>query len=101
MAPTLYLGEEDLLLLKEKIEQGANNKESLMKILRRLSAVPCTRRSLEQTRIGVAVGHLRRHDDAEVSNLAERIVAVWKRQIKEEKAQQQQRHCSAPGQRRR
>ena len=89
---TLYLGEEDLLRLKETLEDARSGHETLMTVLRRLSTVPCTRRSLESTRIGVAVGHLRRSSDVEVADLAARIVTVWKRQVKEERAQQQQQH---------
>jgi len=78
VAPTLYLGEADLLRLKETLEDRASDRESLLRVLRRLSTVPCTRRSLEETRIGVAVGHLRRHDDDEVSDLAERCASPFR-----------------------
>ena len=88
VATTLYLGEQDLLRLKTTLETSTEP-TALLRVLRRLSTVPCTRQCLESTRIGVAVGHLRRHADDEVKALAEAIVGVWKRQIKEERLQQQ------------
>lgn len=86
---TLYLGEDDILRLRGTLET-ATEREDILRVLRRLSAMPCTRQVLESTRIGVAVGHLRsRHADEEVRSLAERIVSVWKRQLKEHAAQKQ------------
>ena len=87
VAPTLYLGDADVLHLKATLDASAQRVDALLAVLKRLSTVPCTRAVLESTRIGVSVGHLRRHADGEVSGLAERIVAVWKRQIAEERAQ--------------
>ena len=90
VATTLYLGDEDLQRLKATLEDQMSGREDLLRVLRRLSAVPCTRSMLEHTRIGVVVGHLRKHADVEVSDLAGRIVGVWKRQVKEERQQMQQ-----------
>ena len=86
---TLYLGEADILHLKATLDAASEDREGLLRVLRRLSAVPCTRQVLEATKIGVSVGHLRRHADAEVSELAAKIVAVWKKQLAEHKAQKQ------------
>ena len=55
---TLYLGQDDVLLLKSNLE-AATDREAILSVLRRLSAMPCTRQLLKSTRIGVAVGHLR------------------------------------------
>ena len=85
---TLYLGEEDIARLRSTLEV-ATERDDMLKVLRRLSAMPCTRQVLETTRIGVTVGHLRKHADEEIRGLAERIVAVWKRQLKEHTAQKQ------------
>lgn len=87
VANTLYLGEEDLRRLRSTIEENEADRETLLRVLRRLSAVPITRECLEETCIGVAVGRLRRHADAAVSDLAERIVRVWKGQLSEHKKQ--------------
>ena len=84
---TLYLGESDLILLKEKLHAHNDDPPLLLRLLKRLSAVPCTRAVLEATKIGVTVGKMRQHADEEVSELAERIVTVWKRQLAEHKAQ--------------
>jgi hypothetical protein len=97
---TLYLGESDILSLKDRLEIY-DDREELLKVLRRLSTVPCTRAVLESTRIGVTVGHLRKHRDDEVRELSERIVAVWKRQLKEQTAQQKAGKPGASGARRR
>jgi hypothetical protein len=83
---TLYLGEEEVYSLKATLEDASRPTDSLMRVLRRLSAMPCTRALLETTRIGVAVGRLRRHDSTEVSELAARLVAVWKAQLAREPA---------------
>ena len=90
VATTLYLGEEDLAKLKDRINAAveAGDDETVLTVLKRLSAMPVTRACLESTRIGVSVGHLRRHTTAEVRDLAGRIVDVWKRQLKEHKAQE-------------
>ena len=41
---------------------------------------------LERSRIGIAVGRLRKHEDATVASLASRIVTVWKKQVATRKA---------------
>ena len=87
---TLYLSADDLLRLKETLESSTTNRDGILRVLRRLSTVPCTRQVLESTRIGVCVGHLRRHSDSEISELAARIITVWKRQVKEERIQSTQ-----------
>lgn len=94
---TLYLGEADILKLKATLLEQPEHPDRIMKVLRRLSTVPCTRQVLESTRIGVAVGKLRQHDDDDISELAERIVAVWKRQLKEHDAQRRA-HGGGPSQ---
>ena len=44
--------------------------------------MPCTLKLLEESRIGVAVGKLRKHGNADVAGLAARIVRVWKKQVR-------------------
>ena len=86
---TLYLGEADINTLKATLEDEASLTADKLRVLRRLSAMPVTRQVLESTRIGVTVGLMRRAgNDDDVRELATRIVAVWKRQLAEEKAQQ-------------
>ena len=53
--------------------------------LRELSTVSCPREVLESTKIGVAVGLLRKHADTEVAALAEEVVAKWKAELKPSK----------------
>ena len=83
---TLYLGEADVLRLRDFLDR-AEDTAQLMSTLRRLSAMPITRALLISTKIGVTVGRLRRHADAEVSDLATRLVRVWKGQLNEERRQ--------------
>ena len=87
---TLYLGAEDIARLKRRLEE-TTDRDELLPVLRRLSAMPCTRSLLASTRIGVTVGGLRKHPDYEVQDLASRIVKVWKAQL----AEHQQQHRAA------
>ena len=81
------MGYDEVCSLRARLEES-DQRESLLQVLRRLSAMPCTRSLLETTRIGVTVGHLRKHPDYEVQDLAGRIVKVWKAQLAEHKTQQ-------------
>ena len=87
VATSLYLGEEDLIRLRDTLDDSRDDDQTLLTVLKRLSAMPITRACLESTRIGVSVGHLRKHRTKEVADFAERIVGVWKRQLAEHKAQ--------------
>mmetsp|Transcript_34063 Transcript_34063/g.107285 ORF Transcript_34063/g.107285 Transcript_34063/m.107285 type:complete len:177 (-) Transcript_34063:506-1036(-) len=87
---TLYLGEADVLRIKERLSAATEGGDegAILALLQRLAAMPCTRPLLEKTDIGVVVGKLRRHASAPVAQLAERLVKVWKGQLKEHRAQQ-------------
>ena len=55
VATTLYLGDEDVRRLKATLDDAARvDAEALLAVLKRLSAMPCTRELLESTRIGVS-----------------------------------------------
>ena len=83
---TLYLGQEDVEKLRGMLNEASARGDSgaLKAVLRRLSGMPTTRAQLQATKIGVTVGHLRKHDDKAVSDLASRLVRVWKAQLKEQ-----------------
>ena len=115
---TLYLGEADVLRIKERLSAATEGGDegAILALLQRLAAMPCTRPLLERRcadtsahlstttprrrsdavprgclsvqDIGVVVGKLRRHASAPVAQLAERLVKVWKGQLKEHRAQQ-------------
>ena len=87
---TLYLGNEAILQLKQRLQEAtaAADPDAALSVLRRLSMAPCTRSLLETTGIGATVGHLRKHDRPDVSDLAARIVRVWKDQIAKEPRRQ-------------
>ena len=59
----LSLGRQDVLhlqsMLEEHVEDG--HIENVLIILRRLAAMPCTKKLLESTMIGATVGRHRRH----------------------------------------
>jgi hypothetical protein len=86
---TLYLGEEDVVGLRERLRAAADvsDEEACLAILRRLAAMPCTRPLLESTSIGVVVGKLRRHQLPAVAELAAKLVKVWKCQLAEHREQ--------------
>ena len=87
---TLYLGEEAVRSLRSMLLEESGGTERVMRVLRRLSSVPVTRSLLESTSIGVTVGKLRKHPDAEVADLATKIVKVWKAQLAEHRSQVRQ-----------
>jgi len=93
--PTLYLGERDVIELKRSLEEHVDDVQTVLSILRRLSAMPCTRALLESTRIGVAVGRLRNSSDEQIAELAKRLVRVWKSQLAEHRKQKAVRRTSA------
>lgn len=91
---TLYLGKEEVEKLKAMLAKATpagpdqpGDVPLQMQVLKRLSTMPCTRRLLEQTGIGVVVGRLRKSPDAEVASICERLVKVWKGQLQEHRAQ--------------
>mmetsp|Transcript_33648 Transcript_33648/g.71804 ORF Transcript_33648/g.71804 Transcript_33648/m.71804 type:complete len:381 (-) Transcript_33648:420-1562(-) len=86
---TLYLGEADVLRIKERLSAAtaSGDESTSLALLQRLAAMPCTRPLLESTGIGVVVGSLRHNESASVAQLAERLVKVWKGQLKEHRAQ--------------
>lgn len=86
---TLYLGQGDVETLRDLLSDAIkrDDAEAALAVMRRLSALPCTRDLLETTRVGVVVGKLRKHADAQIKELAGRLVRVWKAQLKEHKAQ--------------
>jgi len=86
-ATTLYLGEEEVLGLKGSLEDTTLSNDGIMRVLRRLAAMPITRSLLESTMVGATVGRLRKHGDDAVSDLAARIVKVWKAQLQEQRHQ--------------
>ena len=88
-APGATLDEPQLLAFKKTIESSATDTPGLLTALTRLSKVSCPRQALESTKIGVAVGRLRKHDDAEVAELATSVVAKWKAQLAPAKKQKQ------------
>ena len=82
----LFLGYDEVCL-RARLEQS-DWRESSLQVLRKLSATPCTRNLLDTTRIGVTIGHLCKHPDYEVQDLAGRIVKVWKAQLAEHETYQ-------------
>jgi len=86
--PTLYLGHDDVTQLRKLLEDESSDNVTLLATLRRLAAMPCTRSLLASTRIGVAVGKLRKHENKDIANLAASIVKVWKSQLKEHRDQE-------------
>ena len=86
---TLYLGEDEVNRLKERLEDATTREcpSDHLVLLRRLSGMPCTRPLLEATQIGVTVGKLRKSADQQVAELAGRIVRVWKGQLAEHREQ--------------
>ena len=72
------LSEGQILALKVTLEDAQATQQRLLDALTQLSATPCPREMLESTKIGVAVGKLRKHADAEVAELAASVVASWK-----------------------
>ena len=88
-APGATLDEPQLLAFKKTIESSATDTPGLLTALTRLSKVSCPRQALESTKIGVAVGRLRKHDDAEVAELATSVVAKWKAELKPPDAKKQ------------
>jgi hypothetical protein len=86
---TLYLGEQDVVDLRERLSAAVSrsDEEASLAILRRLAAMPCTRPLLESTGIGVVVGKLRKHHVPAVAELAYKLVKVWKFQLAEHRQQ--------------
>ena len=70
--------ESQLLEHKKALESARPSRQKLLDVLTHLSATTCPRDMLESTKIGVTVGKLRKHDDAEVAELAASVVAAWK-----------------------
>ena len=62
----------------EGLESDQASRQQLLKVLTQLSATACPREMLKSTKIGVTVGKLRKHADAEVADLAASVVAAWK-----------------------
>eukprot|EP00962_Isochrysis_galbana_P035578 scaffold12209_cov134-Isochrysis_galbana.AAC.3 len=91
---TLYLGEEDVVDLRERLSAAVSisDEDACLAILRRLAAMPCTRPLLESTSIGVVVGKLRKHHLPAVAELAAKLVKVWKCQLAEHREQRAGRH---------
>ncbi|KAL1530662.1 hypothetical protein AB1Y20_001562 [Prymnesium parvum] len=81
---TLFLGIEDVIRLRDSLFSAVDTDDlvAIASILKRLSAMPGTRKLLERSGIGRPVGKLRKHKDAAISAQAKRLVAVWQRQIK-------------------
>jgi len=86
---TLYLGEADVINLRERLSAAAANgdEDACLAVLTRLAAMPCTRPLLESTDIGVVVGRLREHSSPALSELAAKLVKVWKGQLAEHRSQ--------------
>ena len=63
---------------KETLESATASSQALRDALTQLSTMHCPREMLESTKIGVAVGKLRKHADAEVADLAASVVLAWK-----------------------
>jgi hypothetical protein len=72
------LSESQVLKHREALESDQANSQQLIKVLKQLSTTQCPREMLESTKIGVTVGKLRKHADAEVADLAASVVSAWK-----------------------
>jgi cryptochrome len=70
--------EASVLEHKETLESATASSQALRDALTQLSTMHCPREMLESTKIGVAVGKLRKHADAEVADLAASVVLAWK-----------------------
>ena len=79
------MGEATMAKHKAVLQDTKAATADVLGSLRELSTVSCPRAVLESTKIGVAVGLLRKHADAEVAALAEEVVAKWKAELKPSK----------------
>ncbi|KAL6072446.1 transcription elongation factor TFIIS [Balamuthia mandrillaris] len=76
---------EELVTLKRKLEKSVEKEDDgtvldVLKVLQQKTEL-INRKNLEQTRVGRAVGKLRKHSNAQVSELALQLVQEWKKVV--------------------